>query len=73
MSSFTVIHHVPWILFISSAAQESKFKKWENEDDLNPFLNGTNVMWNGIIVPMLLVMAFLKITHQKTYLSINKV
>ena len=49
----------------------SKFKKWENEDDLNLLLNWPNFLWNGIIIPMLLVTAFFKVTHQKVYLSVN--
>ena len=34
-----------------------KISKIENEDDLNPFLNGPNFMSNGIIIPMLLIKA----------------
>ena len=30
-------------------------------------------MRNEIIIPMLLVMAFFKITHPKVYISVNKV
>ena len=47
-------------------------KKWEDKDDLSLFLNGSNFMRNWIIIPMLLVMAFFKVTHPKVYLSVNK-
>ena len=52
---------------------ESKFRKWENKDDFNIFLNGPNLMQNGIVIPMQVVMAFFKVTHQKVYLSVNTV
>ena len=42
-----------------------KKKKCENEDLLNLFLNRPNFMRNGIIITMLLLMAFVKVTHQK--------
>ena len=42
-----------------------KKKKCENEDFLNLFLNRPNFMRNGIIITMLLLMAFVKVTHQK--------
>ena len=60
-----------WTLF--EYILRSKFKKWENENDLNLLLNWPNFIWTGIIIPMLLVMAFFKVTHQKVYLSVNKV
>ena len=37
------------------------------------FLNRPNFMRNGIIIPVLQVMAFFKVTHQKVHLSFNKV
>ena len=46
-------------------------KKWENEDDFNLLLNEPNFMRNELIIPMLLVMAFFKVTHQKVYLLVN--
>ena len=42
-----------------------KKKKCENEDLLNLFLNRPNFMRNGIIITMLLLMAFVKVTHLK--------
>ena len=52
-----------------------KFKnKCENKDDLDLFLNLLNFVWNGIIIPMLLIKAiFLEVTQQKVYLSAHEV
>ena len=48
--------------------------KCENKDDLDLFLNGPNFVWNGIIIPMLLIKAiFLQVTQQKVYLSAHEV
>ena len=43
------------------------------KDELSLFLNGSNFMRNGIIIPMLLLMAVFKVTHQKIYFSVNNV
>ena len=45
--------------------KKKKKKKCENEDLLNLFLNRPNFMRNGIIITMLLLMAFVKVTHLK--------
>ena len=65
-SSFLWLFDVIWIYI-----KDQNFKKWENEGDLNLFLNVPNFMRNGIIISMLLVMAFFKVTYQKVYLSVN--
>ena len=64
--SFLWLFDVIWIYI-----KDQNFKKWENEGDLNLFLNVPNFMRNGIIISMLLVMAFFKVTYQKVYLSVN--
>ena len=75
ISSFPVIRHVPFISLLWSFDAIWRYIKnqiLKNEDDLNLFLNGPNFMRNGIIIPMLLVMAFLKVIHQKVSFSVNK-
>ena len=53
--------------------EKNRKKKRENEDDLDASLSGPNFMRNGIIIPMLLIMGFFKVTHLKLYLSAHKV
>ena len=49
-----------------------KFKKRENEDDFKSLYAQTNFYaeWN---IPMLLVIAFFKVTYQEVYLSFKTV
>ena len=52
--------------------QFSFLKKWENENDLDLFLNGPNFMRNGIIISALFIKAiFLNITYQKGGISFS--
>ena len=52
---------------------KSKLKKRVNEGDSNLLLNELSFIWIGVIIPMLLVIAFFKVTQQKVYLSVNTV
>ena len=48
--------------------------KCENEDDLYLFLNGPNLIRNGVSISMMLIKPiFLQVTHQKGYLSAREV
>ena len=45
------------ILVVIKLYAQINIFKCENEDDLNLFLNRPNFIWNGIIIPVLLVKA----------------
>ena len=46
------------------------WKNWENEDDLNLFLDGPNFMQNEIIIPMLLIRVVI-LSHSQKGISFN--
>ena len=62
-----------YLTLFESVLRIKNKKKKEIEDDFNFFLKGPNFMQNVIIIPMLLLMAFFKATHQMVYLSVNQV
>ena len=57
--SWSVLQRIkPTNWFFSAYIKNQNFKKWQNEDDLDRFLNGLKFMRNRVINPMLLIMAF---------------
>ena len=60
-------------LMLIEYVSKSKLKKRVNEGDSNLLLNELSFIWIGVIIPMLLVIAFFKVTQQKVYLSVNTV
>ena len=56
------------VLALFGYVLKSKFKKWENDDDIHLFFNGPNFMRSGIIIPILLIMAFCFKSLTKRYI-----